>query len=249
MQDDGFFDAAVAARYDAEHGDDPKAIAGMVARLKALAEGGAALELAIGTGRVALPLQVAGVPVSGIELSQAMVEVLRQKETDAPIDVTIGDMTSATVPGAFSLVFLVFNTIDNLTSQDAQIACFQNAYDHLQPGGCFVIETLVPPIQKLPQGATLLANDCTDAHWGIDEFDVVTQRYKSHHLRPIKGTVRRLTIPFRYCWPAELDVMAKMAGFTCEARWADWDMAAFTANSASHVSVWRKPAAEMRPGS
>ncbi len=239
MQDDGFFDAEVAATYDAVHrGEDPQAI---VACLHDLAAGGAALEYAIGTGRVALPLQAAGTPVAGIEMSQAMVDELRRKETEPPMDVVIGDMTKARVAGEFSLVFLVFNTIDNLTSQDAQIACFQNAYDHLKPGGCFVVETLVPPIQRLPHGATLLANDLTDTHWGVDEFDVVTQTYASHHMHQIDGQTRRLSIPFRYCWPAELDVMAKMAGFTCEARWADWNRAPFTNTSRSHVSVWRKP--------
>ncbi len=242
MQDDGFFDAEVAATYDAVHGAPSDAsIPQVVARLHELAAGGAALEFAIGTGRIALPLQTSGTKVAGIELSQAMVAELRKKETGAPMDIAIGDMTTTQVTGDFNLVFLVFNTIDNLTTQDAQIACFQNAFDHLQPGGCFVVETLVPPIQKLPAGQTLLANDCTDAHWGIDEFDVVMQTYTSHHIRPIDGQDRRLSIPFRYCWPAEMDVMAKMAGFVPEVRWADWDMSPFTRNSTSHVSVWRKP--------
>ncbi len=241
MQDDGYFDANVAATYDAVHGDDPRAVADMVKRLHALADGGSALEFAIGTGRVALPLQAAGTDVAGIELSQAMVDVLRQKETASPMDVVVGDMTTAQVRGDFSLVFLVFNTIENLTDQDAQIACFQNAFDHLRPGGCFVIETLVPPLQRLPWGETLLAFNRSDDHWGMDEFDVVSQTYASHHLRRVDGELRRTAVPFRYCWPAELDVMAKMAGFTPEARWADWNMGPFTNVSRAHVSVWRKP--------
>ncbi len=238
MQDDGYFDADVAATYDTVHGREDAAALG---RLQALAAGGAALEFAIGTGRVALPLQEAGTPVAGIELSQSMVDELRRKETKAPIDVVVGDMTTAKVPGAFSLVFLIYNTIDNLTTQDAQIACFQNAFDHLQPGGCFVVETLVPPLQRLPFGETLLANARSDAHWGMDEFDVVTQSYASHHMHRDGAGYQPLSIPFRYAWPAEMDVMAKMAGFQCEARWADWEMSAFTATSPSHVSVWRKP--------
>lgn len=240
MDQDGVFDASVAATYDTFHDGNPQALEVLVARLKELAEGGAALEFAIGTGRIALPLQTAGVPVSGIELSSAMVDELRKKESDAPIDVVVGDMTFARAAGHFSLVFLVYNTIDNLTSQDAQVACFQNAAAHLDPGGRFVIETLVPPIQKLAIGETHLAHECSETHWGIDTFDLVTQKYASHHMHIADGGAQQLTVPFRYAWPAEFDLMARIAGMTLEHRWSDWSKSPFTATSRSHVSVWRK---------
>ena len=238
---DGYFDAEIARTYDARHQSDPLELEHSARLLKALAGDGDALEFAIGTGRVALPLASLGVSVSGIELSRSMVDVLRSKEGGAQIDVTIGDMTTARVKGVFSLVYLVYNTIDNLVTQEAQVACFQNASAHLAPGGRFLIETLVPPIQKIPFGENKLAFDRSEGHWGIDEFDLVSQNYASHHAwiegdRPLVGHV-----PFRYAWPAEMDLMARLAGMSLEYRWSDWQKSSFEATSKSHISVWRKP--------
>lgn len=242
MNEDGFFDDSVASTYDRDHcGNDPELIQTTVDVLSQLAGGGSALEFAIGTGRVALPLCERGFNVKGIELSKAMVAQLRKKNDGADIDVVIGDMTSTKVDGDFSLVFLVFNTIDNLTSQEAQIACFANAAAHLEPGGRFLIETKVPPIQQLPFGESKRAFDCSTDHWGIDEFDITTQKYTSNHIWTKGGLQNQLSIPFRYTWPSELDLMARMAGFELEYRWGDWERAPFTKLSHSHVSVWRKP--------
>jgi len=244
MTDDGLFGDDVAADYDRIHGLGDTAVDQLaLGVLQELASGGDALEFAIGTGRIALPLHARGVPVTGIELSKAMVAKLREKEEGPAIDVTIGDMATTRLGTTFSLVFLIFNTIDNLTSQAAQVACFENAAAHLKPGGRFVIETLVPPIQKVPFGETKLAFSRSDQHWGIDEFDVVTQHYTSHHVRFENGTHRQVSVPFRYAWPGEFDLMARIAGLELEHRWAGWDKSEFTRTSKSHVSVWRKPAA------
>lgn len=242
MHDDGYFDESVARTYDSQHdSNDPDLIARTADTLGQLAFDDTVLEFAIGTGRIALPLYERGVRIKGIELSNAMVDQLRKKPNGAAIDVTIGDMTTTQVAGHFSLVFLVFNTIDNLTSQDAQLACFQNAASHLKPGGRFVVETLVPPVQRIPYGETSLAFACTDDHWGIDTFDTVSQSYTSHHLWLNADKPARRAIPFRYAWPAELDLMAKIAGLELEHRWADWDKSPFTHLSKSHVSVWKNP--------
>ena len=242
MEDDGHFDATVASTYDRRHGNtDPGRIAATADTLAALAEGGPALEMGIGTGRIALPLAGRGIPVAGIEMSRAMVAALRAKQGGDAIPVTIGDMATTRVPGSFSLVFVVFNTIDNLTSQDAQVACFANAADHLAPGGRFVVETAVPPLHRLAGGETLLAFDRSEDHWGIDTFDVATQRYTSSHVWFDGSAADRLTVPFRYAWPSEMDLMARLAGLAPEHRWSDWDRAPFTRTSTAHVSVWRKP--------
>ena len=241
MGGDTIFDADIAATYDTDHGrTDPAVIAATVGTLSQLAAEGPALEFAIGTGRIALPLRATGVPVSGIEISQAMVDQMRAKPDGNAIDVFIGDMCTAQVPGAFSLVFLVFNTIDNLTSQSAQLACFENAARHLAPGGRFVIETQVPPLTRLSPGETRLAFARSDRHWGIDEFDLTTQSYTSHHLWMTENGSKRLSVPFRYVWPSELDLMARIAGMRLEHRWADWSQRSFTAEAGFHVSVWRK---------
>ncbi|KMW58030.1 Methyltransferase SCO0408 [Candidatus Rhodobacter oscarellae] len=241
MQDDGYFGEAVAARYDQNHaGVDPLVLARSVDVLFDLAAGAPALEFAIGTGRVALPLAAKGCAVSGIELSAAMLAELRKKETGTPLNVTLGDMTTARVPGQFGLVYLVYNTIDNLCTQAAQVACFGNAAAHLAPGGRFLIETLVPPLQKIPFGEDKLVTDASDDHICIDAFDVVTQSYSSRHVWMQGQGARVSQIPFRYAWPAELDLMAQMAGMVLEHRWADWARAPFTAQSESHISVWRK---------
>ena len=241
MRGDGYFDEDVAAWYDQDHGDtDAETIEATVSMLADLAGAGPALEFAIGTGRVALPLAGRGIEVRGIELSRPMVARLREKEGGAAIDVTIGDMTTTRVDGAFSLVYLVFNTISNLTSQDAQIACFRNAAAHLRPGGCFLVESAVPPLRKLPQGVTRLAFARSEHHWGIDDIDVATQQCVSHHVWIDGGQARRLSLPFRYAWPSELDLMARLAGLELMERWGDWHRGSFTGLSDRHVSIWRK---------
>lgn len=241
MDDDGFFNADVAKNYDRIHGSGDSNLEQLTAQtLSQLAFDQTALEFAIGTGRIAVPLHELGVRVQGIELSKAMAEQLQNKEQGPAIDVTIGDMTKTHLNETFSLVFLIYNTIDNLTSQEAQLACFENASRHLKQGGRFVVETLVPPLQKIPFGENKLTNDRSDVHWGIDEFDIVTQQYTSHHLRMENNSYKRLAIPFRYAWPSELDLMARAAGLTLESRWADWNKSTFTNLSTSHVSVWCK---------
>lgn len=242
MHDDGHFDESVAATYDDSPMSDPEITGPAAAFLAGLSGDGRALEFAIGTGRIALPLARRGVEVHGIELSRAMVARLREKEGGREIPVTIGDMASTRVKGCFSLVYLVFNTISNLTTQDAQVDCFRNAASHLKAGGRFVVEVGVPPLQRLPPGQTLVAFDRSGTHWGIDEFDVVTQRFASHHVTFDGDGCRRLSVPFRYAWPAEFDLMARLAGLTPDGRWAGWRREPFTSLSESHVSVWRKPA-------
>ena len=242
MPDDQF-GPDVAARYDADSAPmfAPNVLDPAVDRLEQLADGGAALELAIGTGRVGLALAARGVPVTGIELSAAMVEQLRAKPGGADLPVTIGDMATTTVAGTFALVYLVFNTIVNLISQDAQVDCFANAAAHLDPGGCFAVEVNVPQLRRLPPGERANVFAARDEHWGIDEFDVVDQKQVSHHFTPTEHGFRHYGIPFRYVWPSELDLMARLAGLRLRHRWGDWHGAPFTAESRSHVSVWDKP--------
>jgi SAM-dependent methyltransferase len=209
-----------------------------------LAGVGPALELGIGTGRVALPLRRRGVDVHGIELSPAMAEQLRAKPGGEDIPVTIGDFATATAGpvGSFRLAYLVFNTIGNLVTQDAQVACFQNAADHLATGGCFVIEVGVPELQRLPPGESDHVFHRDANHVGIDEYDVVTQRLVSHHYTRVGDRYELLSVPFRYVWPSELDLMARIAGMRLRDRWASWTRDPFTAESTSHVSVWEKSA-------
>jgi len=244
VSEDGYFDEPVARRYDESSADMFAAdvVEPTVAFLAELAGNGPALELGIGTGRIALPLARRGVPVAGIDLSRAMVERLRAKPGGRGIPVAIGDFAATRVEGAFSLVYLVFNTILNLTSQAAQVACFRNAAAHLQPGGCFVIEVGVPELQRLPPGETVLPFLIGDDRWGFDEYDVANQGLTSHHFEIAGGRVHRLAIPFRYVWPAELDLMAEMAGLRLRERWAGWGREPFTSESRQHVSVWEKPA-------
>jgi SAM-dependent methyltransferase len=204
---------------------------------------GRALELAIGTGRVALPLAARGVEVYGVDLSEAMVARLRAKPGGDAIPVTIGDYTSATAGpvGELDLVYLVFNTIGNVTTQDGQVATFENAARHLRPGGCFVVETGVPGVLAAQDDHRYRVFSHTDGHHGIDEYDVVTQQMWSHHYtRTDDGSYRRTSVPFRYAWPAELDLMARISGMRLRERWAWWDRTPFTAASPSHVSVWEK---------
>ena len=238
------FGPEVAARYDESSASmfAPEILGPAVDRLEELAAGGPALELAIGTGRVGLALAARGVPVTGIELSEAMLEQLRAKPGGAEIAVTIGDMSTTRVEGSFRLVYLVFNTIVNLTSQDAQVDCFANAAAHLEPGGCFVVEVNVPQLRRLPPGDRVNAFAAGPEHWGIDEFDVVEQRQVSHHFTAAEHGFHHYPIPFRYVWPSELDLMARLAGLRLRHRWGDWLGAPFTEESRSHVSVWEKPA-------
>ncbi len=240
MTDDGYFGEEVAAHYDHPSDSDPSVIGPMIDFLAGYAPAGQALEFAIGTGRVALPLAARGVQVSGIELSRAMASRLRAKSGGEDIPVTIGDMATTRVAGDFDLVFLVYNTINNLVTQDAQVACFANAAAHLRTGGAFVVEVGVPQLQRLPMGERLVPFDLSDRHWGVDEYDVVTQEFWSHHLHIRDGGLRRNSVPFRYVWPSELDLMARLAGLRLTKRVADWTGAPFTLTSPSHVSVWVK---------
>jgi SAM-dependent methyltransferase len=240
---ENYFGERIAARYDAAHAEmfDPEVVDPAVDFLADLAGTGAALELGVGTGRIALPLAKRGIPVHGIELSEAMVEQMRAKPGADDVDVTIGDFATATVDKVFSVAYLVFNTINNLTSQDAQVACFRNVAAHLEPGGCFVIEVGVPSLRRLPQGETFYAFHLSDAYVGIDEFDVAVQRLVSHHYTDVDGTFERRSIPFRYVWPSELDLMARLAGMTLRERWSSWQREPFTHESTRHISVWEKP--------
>lgn len=235
---DGYFSGSIAEAYDADHAGTNADQA--VEVLVELAGSGPALEFAIGTGRVALPLVKKGVEVSGIELSTAMVSKLQDKPGGAEIDVVIGDVATVQIPRAFSLVYLVFNTINNLNTQAAQIACFANAAHHLSDGGFFVVEVQVPPIQRLNEGERLLAFDRSANHFGTDEIDVVTQSFTSHHLWLKETGPEQLSIPMRYVWPSELDLMARLAGMKLDHRWGDWSKSRFDARSRSHVSVWQK---------
>jgi SAM-dependent methyltransferase len=242
VHDDGYFDARVARRYDDSKDPefDPDVIRSTVDFLAGLAGGGRALELGIGTGRIALPLAARGVPVAGIDLSRAMVARLRAKPGGLDIPVAIGDFSTTRVDGSFSLAYLVFNTILNLTTQAAQVACFRNVAAHLEPGGCFVIEVGVPELQRLPPGETVLPFLIGETRWGFDEYDVANQGLVSHHFEIVKGRVERLSVPFRYVWPSELDLMALLAGMRLRERWAGWHREPFTSESRHHVSVWEK---------
>ena len=238
---DGYFDERVAASYDESSAEmfDPEVVDPVVDFLVELAGNGHALELGIGTGRIALPLAGRGVQVHGIELSKAMVARLRAKPGGDEIGVTIGDFATASVNGTFSVAYVVFNTIMNLTAQDTQVACFRNVADHLEAGGCFVIEVGVPDLQRLPPGETFRAFPVSEGRF--DEYDVAAQGLTSHHFRIIDGKADRVSVPFRYVWPAELDLMAQLAGMTLQDRWSGWKREPFTSASRKHVSVWEKP--------
>ena len=233
---ENLFDEPIAQGYDASTSVefDPDVIASTAEFLATLAGSGAALEFAIGTGRIALPLAQRGVPVHGIDLSEAMVARLLAKPGAEEIRVTIGDFATTRVEGAFSLVYLVFNTIGNLTTQDAQVACFENAAAHLVPGGCFVIEVGVPG------SGPLEVFDLNETHVGVDEYDAATQRLVSHHFSLVDDRWERRSIPFRSVGPGELDLMARLAGMTLRERWSGWKREPFTGESTKHVSVWEK---------
>jgi SAM-dependent methyltransferase len=239
-----YFGERVAAGYDASSADlfEPAAVGPVVDFLVDLAGQGAALELGIGTGRIALLLAQRGIRVHGIDLSEAMVARLRAKPGAEQIQVTIGDFATTTVDGSFSVAYLVFNTIMNLTTQDEQVACFQNVAAHLEPGGCFVIEVGVPALQRLPPGETVRAFTLTPTHLGFDEYDVAAQGLISHHYEVVDGRLDVVSMPFRYVWPSELDLMARLAGMTLRERWSGWKREPFTSDSTGHVSVWEKTA-------
>ena len=242
------FGERVAARYDDESTDlfAPAVVDPVVDFLADLAGHGAALELGIGTGRIALPLAQRGVRVHGIDLSAAMVARLRAKPGAEQIGVTIGDFATTTVEGRFSVAYLVFNTINNLTTQDGQVACFQNVAAHLEVGGCFVIEVGVPGLQRLPPGETVRAFKVSATRLGFDEYDVVSQGLISHHYSVVDGNLDFVSVPFRYVWPSELDLMARLAGMRLRERWSGWKREPFTSDSIKHVSVWEKTASGSR---
>jgi SAM-dependent methyltransferase len=239
-----YFSGRVAERYDERCAGkaDPAMVYPMVDFLVDLARDGAALELGIGTGRIALPLRQRGVRVHGIDLSPDMVAQLRAKPGGERIEVVIGDFSTTTVGGTFSVAYLVANTIMNLTTQDAQVACFENVAAHLEPGGCFVVEVLVQGLQRLPPGERFQPFDVSPTHLGFDEIDVVRQGLISHHYWIEEGKVELVSPPFRYIWPSELDLMARLAGMTLRERWGGWKREPFTSESEKHVSVWQKPA-------
>ncbi|MEU6288762.1 class I SAM-dependent methyltransferase [Streptomyces sp. NPDC046988] len=236
---------ATADRYDAEEAENSSAavLAPTLDFLAGLAGDGRALEFAIGTGRVGVPLSERGVPVAGIELSEHMAAVLRRKTDEDTLPVSVGDMAKTVVPGEFALVYLVYNTISNLLTQDEQVECFRNAARHLRPGGRFVIELEVPPLRRLPPGQIAVPFDVSDRHLGFDTFDLVEQMLVSNHFTRDENTgqYRRDNSRHRYAWPAELDLMARIAGLELERRVADWDGSPFVQDSGKHISVWRKP--------
>jgi SAM-dependent methyltransferase len=241
---DGYFGERVAAEYDRAEADmfEPAAVDAAVEMLARLAGGGRALELGIGTGRIALPLTRRGVPVHGIDLSRAMVARLRAKPGSESVRVTIGDFATTQVDGTFSVAYLVFNTIMNLTTQAAQVACFRNVAAQLEPGGCFVIEVMTPDLRRLPPGQTAVPFEVGPTQWAFDVYEVATQAMSSNYVRIDDGRAEYTSIPFRYVWPAELDLMAQLAGLRLRERWQGWTWEPFTGESRQHVSVWEKPA-------
>lgn len=244
MRQEDIWDTQAAESYDTPHAGmfSPDVLQPTVERLAELAREGRALEFAIGTGRVAVPLHERGVAVAGIELSPAMVAQLRKKADEAAIPVVLGDMATAVAAGNYSLVYLVFNTISNLLTQAEQVNCFRNAARHLMPGGRFVIELSVPDLRKLPPGQKALVWQAEPGYIGLDTYDVVRQHVVSHHFKFGEGRQSQVfRTPHRYIWPAELDLMAQLAGFELESRHADWVGSEFTAESRSHVSVYRIP--------
>jgi SAM-dependent methyltransferase len=237
-----YFDERIAERYDTLWASlcESAVVDPAVGFLADLAGAGAALELGIGTGRIALPLSRRGVRVHGIELSPAMVAQLQAKPGAPDVGVTIGDFATAKVEGTFTLAYLVRNTITNLTTQAEQVECFRNVAAHLEPGGCFVIEVYIPELQRLPPGETIYAFTVTPDHLGFEEYDVATQIAFSHHYWMVDGQLETFSSPHRYVWPSELDLMAQLAGLTLRERWSDWDRQPFTSDSRQHVSVWEK---------
>ncbi len=239
------FDERIASRYDENTGFmyRPEVLEPTVAFLEALAGDGAALEFGVGTGRIALPLSARGVPVHGIDISEPMLEQLQGKPGGERIALTCGDFANTRVEGRFRLTYLVYNTIMNLTTQDEQVACFKNAAAHLEPGGYFVIEVIVPALRRVPPGERVRPFHLGKTHLGFDEYtDFTGQILYSHHYRVDGDELRTFSAPFRWVWPSELDLMARLAGMTLRERWAGWTREPFTDESESHVSVWQKAA-------
>jgi SAM-dependent methyltransferase len=243
MDQDGYFGEVIAARYDESSAEmfEPDVVDAAVEVLAGLADGGRALELGIGTGRIALPLARRGVPVHGIDLSRAMVARLRAKPGGEAIGVSIGDFATTRADGTFAVVYLVFNTIMNLTTQEAQVACFANAAAHLDPGGCFVIEVGVPDLRRLPSGQDAVPFQVGPDRFAFDLYDTATQAMSSNYVTVVDGRGEYRSIPFRYVWPAELDLMAQLAGLRLRERWEGWTREPFTSESRQHVSIWEKP--------
>jgi SAM-dependent methyltransferase len=241
---DGYFGERVAARYDESSAEmfEPGVVNAVVEVLAELAADGRALELGVGTGRIALPLARHGVAVHGIDMSRAMVARLRAKPGGESIGVTIGDFAATRVDGTFSVAYLVFNTIMNLTTQTAQVACFRNVAAHLEPGGCFVIEVAIPDLRRLPAGQNVVPFHVSPTRWAFDVYDVSTQAMSSNYVEVVGGRGEYASIPFRYVWPAELDLMAQLAGLRLRERWGGWTREPFTSESRQHVSVWEKAA-------
>jgi trans-aconitate methyltransferase len=241
---ENYFDERIAKSYEAKWPElfEPAAVDPAVHFLAALAGTGAALELGIGTGRLAIPLSQRGVRVHGIDLSPDMVAQLHAKPGTDDIGVTIGDFATTRVGGRFTLAYLVRNTITNLTTQDEQVACFGNVAAQLEPGGCFVIEVYIPQLQRLPPGETIHAFAVTPTHLGFEEYDVATQIAFSHHYWVVDGQLETFSAPHRYVWPSELDLMARLAGMALRERWSGWTRGPFTSDSRTHVSVWEKTA-------
>jgi SAM-dependent methyltransferase len=240
-----WFDERIAAGYDATstHMSNPAVVDPAVDLLAELAGSGAALELGIGTGRIALPLSERGVRVSGIDISAPMVDQLRAKPGADRIEATVGDIATARVDGTFRLAYIVYNTINNLTTQDEQVACFENVARHLEPGGCFLMECVVPDLRRVPPGETGRVFHQDAVHVGVDEYEPGgDQVLWSHHFWRVGDRVETFSMPFRYVWPSELDLMARLAGLRLRDRWSDWHRAPFTFDSTAHISIWEKPA-------
>lgn len=236
-----YFGEDIAAEYDDDPCvNNPAVINPVVDFLVDLAGDGTALEFGIGTGRIALPLSQRGISVHGIDLSPDMIGELNKKPGANSICVTLGDFASAKIDGEFQLVYLVFNTITNLVTQDSQVECFRNAAFHLKPGGCFVIETFIPELRRLLPGQTICPHQFNQSKWDFDEYDVATQGLVSHHYKNVDGVFKGHFLPFRYVWPSELDLMARLAGMKLRERFSDWSRKPFTNESTAHVSVWEK---------
>jgi SAM-dependent methyltransferase len=240
---ENYFDERIASGYETfwPESFEPGVVDPAVDLLADLAGPGAALELGVGTGRLALPLSRRGVHVHGIELSPAMVEQLQAMPGGDAVGVTIGDFATTKVDKTFTLAYLVRNTIMNLTTQDEQVECFRTVAAHLEPGGRFVVEVIVPALRNLPPGETVRAFTLTPEHLGFEEFvDLAAQTSVSHHYWVVDGRLETFSAPFRYVWPSELDLMARLAGMTLRERWSDWNREPFTSDSPSHISVWEK---------
>jgi len=235
-----YFEKEIAEIYDDDQSIyDPNLLNSTVEFLAKLANGGAALEFGIGTGRIALPLSQR-VKVHGIDLSPDMIAQLQSKPGAESIGITIGNFSETKVRQRFQLVFLVFNTITNLTTQDEQVDCFRNAAAHLEIGGCFVIETFIPALRLLPPGEKIRPHRFDQSHFDFDEYNLATQGLVSYHYKNVNGTLKGHCLPFRYVWPSELDLMARLSGMKLRERWSDWNRQPFTNESTSHISVWEK---------